>query len=180
MEQGKKPGIAEAIDVVELFYDLMLSDMDKETDNMMAIMEYWPGKPIRNLQYKPRSHQTTIGMLKVLCAEPWNELQSPSPRSPTPTITNLLPPATARTERAISSSLQDNKAASSKGSFANVLAAWQSLCHMGRPNRANHTIPQPSSRQVVRFIQKLFDFLSLRQHVSHPCHIHRLRMTQEP
>ena len=53
MEQGKKPGIAEAIGVVELFHDLMLSDMDKETDNMMDTMEYWHRKLIQTLRYDP-------------------------------------------------------------------------------------------------------------------------------
>ena len=53
MEQEKRPGIAEAIDVVEFFYDLMLTDMDKEPNNMMAIMHDYHQKLIRTLQYDP-------------------------------------------------------------------------------------------------------------------------------
>ena len=53
MEQTKKPGIAEAIAVVEKIYDLMVSDMDKEPHNMMAIMHDWHQELIRNLQYDP-------------------------------------------------------------------------------------------------------------------------------
>ena len=53
MEQTKKPGIAEAIGVVELFYDLMLSNMDKEPHNMMAIMHDYHQELIRTLQYDP-------------------------------------------------------------------------------------------------------------------------------
>ena len=120
-------------------------------------MEYWHGKLTRNLQYDPPcSHQTTIGMPKLLPAETWNELQSPSPRPPPPAITKPISTGDSK-NRAGSSSSQGNKAASSEGSFANV-RAWQLLCHMGPPNHSTYTIPQRSSRQVVKFIQKLFDF----------------------
>ena len=53
MSQEKKPGIAEAITVVEFYYELMLSETDKEPDNVMAIMHDNHQKLISALQYDP-------------------------------------------------------------------------------------------------------------------------------
>ena len=50
MDQAKKRGIAEAIDMVESFHAFMLAEIDKGPKNMMAIIHEHHRNLIRTLQ----------------------------------------------------------------------------------------------------------------------------------
>ena len=142
MEQGKKPGIAEAIEVVEYFHDLMLSDENMEPKNVMAILHQYHQCLIRTLKYDPVPIRPLKKEANSLAYRDLERASRPKPEAGN----NQHTPTNDSKDGGVNLPSGFNRTASSERSFATV-QAWLERIEPETPSasEANYRAGAPPS-----------------------------------